>query len=321
MPSTERNMARRKIVIAIAVTAVTVVYGAASVYIVSASLTPRIVCPPGEGPEDVLTEVLSFTSRADGIQLAGWLLPAQGTRAVVLVHGIDADAWANGHLDVARAYLDAGFDVLLFDLRAHGRSQGVRISLGHLERGDIGAAVDLLLERGIPPGRIALHGTSYGAAMVLLAAAEIPQVGAVIADSAYADVRDLIAFEVGRRTRVPGFIAGTIMRPGIEGVAWMLYGLDLATLAPERVIARVASRPLLLIHGDRDRVIPLDHMTRLEQGAGTGAGVEHWVLEGLGHSEGVRSGRCNVDPSPRRAEFLSRVVSFLNDAMTRVSRD
>ena len=304
-----------KKVVAIVVVTATAAYGSLSVYAVSASLTPNGACSPSEGPPlDRKVGAVEFTSLADGTRLAGWLIPTGSDRAVVLIHGIDSDAWTGAAPDVAAAYADAGFDVLLFDLRAHGRSGGQRISLGNLERGDVRAAVDVLLDRGVQPGRVGLHGTSYGAAMALLAAAEIPEIGTVVADSAFADARDLIATEVGRRTHVPGFLAGSLMRPGIEAAARVLFGLDLAALAPERVIARIAPRPLLLIHGSHDPVIPPDHARRLKDHAANAA-AELWMLNGMGHTEGARSGPCNQVPSPGRREFLERVVSFMDAAL------
>ncbi|MBI4521740.1 MAG: hypothetical protein HY701_12940, partial [Gemmatimonadetes bacterium] len=140
-------MTRTSQYIAFGAVAAVVAYCAVSVYILSASLTPsRDVCPPGSGPPSELqVEPVAFNSRADGIRLAGWAIPSPGDHAVVLIHGIDSDAWAGAALDLARTYHDAGFEVLLFDLRAHGRSEGERVTLGRLERGDVAAAVDLLL--------------------------------------------------------------------------------------------------------------------------------------------------------------------------------
>jgi pimeloyl-ACP methyl ester carboxylesterase len=290
-----------------------VAYSVLSTYVVSASLQPGRTCSSDGGPPlDLNAEAVTFSSRTDGIALAGWLVSTGRDRAVILIHGIDSDAWAGAAPDLAGAYAGAGFDVLLFDLRAHGRSGGERVGLGSLERGDLRAAVDLLIGRGVPPRRVSLHGTSYGAAMALIAAAEIPEVGAVIADSAFADARDLIAMEVGRRTHVPGTFAGSFLRPGIEGTARVLFGIDLGALAPERVVRRIAPRPLLIIHGERDPVIPPDHARRLAQHAGGNAEV--WILDEMGHTEGARSGPCNRVPSPGRQLFLDRVVAFMDVA-------
>ena len=87
-------------------------YAAASAYIVSVSLTPGSVCPPGDGPPtDLPAEAVSFRSPVDETPLAGWLIPSAGDRAVILIHGIDTDGWAGSQPEVARAYVNAAFDV------------------------------------------------------------------------------------------------------------------------------------------------------------------------------------------------------------------
>jgi len=307
-------MSRKSIAIA-AATVVAICYSALSVYVISAGLRPqRGGCAPSGGPPpDIDAQPVELRSEADGIRLASWLVPATADRAVILVHGIDSDAWAGAQPDLARAYAHAGFQVLLFDLRANGTSQGDRITLGLLERGDILAAVDLLRARGTPRGRIGLHGTSYGAAMALLAAAEIPEIGAVIADSAFADVRDLMASEVARRVHLPGGAVDTLLRPGIAAAAQAVYGINFARLAPERAISAIAPRPLLLIHGEQDPVIPTEHVHRLQRRAGSNTDV--WVLSGRGHTEGARLAPCYVEPSPGREAFLDRVMTFMDAAL------
>jgi dipeptidyl aminopeptidase/acylaminoacyl peptidase len=173
-------------------------YIALSAYVLASSLARQPLPAPQRSPVDdsLKAEAVSFTSVPDGVALSGWLMRSAGTRAIVLVHRIDSYGWEGAAQDLAIQYFRAGFDVLVFDLRAHGRSGGDRRGLGWDERADVMGAVEFLLSRGIPAGRIGLHGTSYGAAAALLAAAEIPQVGAIVADSAFADVRDLVSVQV-----------------------------------------------------------------------------------------------------------------------------
>ena len=89
-------------------------------------------------------------------------------------------------------------------------------------------------------------------------------------------------------------------------------GVDTAALAPDSVVARIAPRPLLLIHGERDRLIPVDHAERLNRRAAA-ATTDLWTLPGLGHTDGVRMGRCHATPSPMRGEFVDRVTSFFTE--------
>ncbi len=260
--------------------------------------------PPQSG--FVGAQPLSFSSATDEVALRGWLIPGTGDRAIIMVHGIHSDAFDCQAPDLARAYVAAGFTVLLFDLRAHGRSEGERVGLGLLERGDVEAAVLLLKGRGFSGGNIGIHGTSYGAATALLATEDIPDIGAVVADSAFADIRSVIDAELHRELGSPAWVTGILM-PGIDWLARRLYALQLDRATPERAIRGVAPRPILLIHGLRDAVIPFEHARRLK--AAAGAAAELWAIAG-NHTQGVRmTPRCD-EPAPTRDAFLAKVVAF-----------
>jgi pimeloyl-ACP methyl ester carboxylesterase len=277
--------------------------------ILSALITPERKHGPVPSAAALgVTEIhaVDLRSANGGIRLQGWLVPSSGDRAVILVHGIHSYAWDCQAPDLVRAYADAGFSVLLFDLRANGRSDGDHLGLGLTERGDVQAASDLLLERGFRPGHIGIHGTSYGAAVALFAAAHIDAIGAVVADSAFADVRDVIGGELERQTGLPAGLSSTLL-PGLRVLGLALYSLDLDLAVPERSIARIAPRPILLIHGARDSVIPHAHAKRLRAAAGSNA--ELWTLPG-GHSQGLRLAPGCDKPAPTRDAFLAKVTGF-----------
>ncbi len=243
---------------------------------------------------------------SDGVRLAGWLVPSFGDRVIVLVHGIYSHAWDGQAPDVARAYHDAGFDVFLFDSRGQGRSGGT-LGLGWLERQDLHAAVNLLLARGFKAGKIGFHGTSYGAATALLAAAEIPEVEAVVADSAFADVRDVMLGEVARRTGLS--VRWTrLLAPGLGFIARWRFGMNPDQTSPEKAMVAISPRPVLLIHGEQDPIIPVESLQRLHSVAPTSATM--WVLPGCQHTEGVRLAPDNINPSPLREAYLSKVTEF-----------
>ena len=267
--------------------------------------------PPGPDP-DLSVEALHFESAEDKIPLAGWLLPSSGDRAIVLVHGINSDGWCGAHTDIARAYVEAGFHVFIFDLRGRGRSGGDRIGFGWLERRDVRGAVDLLLSRGFQAGRIGIHGTSYGGATALLSAATIPELGAVVADTAFADVRDVMLGEIKRK--IPWLPFVSVFSPGITLMGQLLYGLDFDTIAPEHQVANIAPRPILFIHGSDDRRIPVEHASRLKAASGNPVN-ELWILKGYGHTEGVRMGPKHKQESPLRGTFLQKVCTFFKNAL------
>ena len=204
--------------------------------------------------------------------------------------------------------------VLVFDGRGRGRSGGDRLGLGWHERHDVRGAVNVLLKRGFEPGRIGVHGTSLGAATALLSAAVISEVGAVVADSAFADVRDFMDIEIERQTKIPALFTRLVLRPGIVFVAQAFYDLDLDAIPPERAVPHIAPRPILFIHGSQDKRIPVEHARRLKV-ASKNPADELWTHP-LGHTDGVRIGRippkCLGEPSPMREAYLRRVTEFFD---------
>lgn len=284
-------------------------YLGVSWYVLKVSITPRrivnTITPDQLG--FLGTESLVFNGLDDGVSLQGWLVPSEGRRVVVLVHGVHSHAWDGSLVELARAYTQGGIDVLLFDMRGHGRSAGSYVGLGLPERGDVNAAVKELLTRGFEAGTIGIHGLSYGAAVALMAAAEVNEIGAVVADSAYADVRDVIAGEIARET---GFSSsfGEFLLPGIGFLGRQLYSVDVSKSLPEQVIAGISPRPILLIHGTEDAVIPFNQARRLQ--AAGGLNVQLWSLTGHGHTEGIRLEPGYPQWSPMRERYLCRVREF-----------
>jgi uncharacterized protein len=244
-------------------------------------------------------EPVSFVNQIDRVCLRGWLLPAAGQRAIVMLHGIDGHRWDayHGVPELARLYVRAGFDVLTFDLRAHGESGGQRIGLGWLEREDVRAAVALLRARGIQPGHIGLWGQSFGGGTALLAAAVISEVGAVVTDSAFADVRPLLEREMRAKTGAP-----PVFMPGVTAFGKLLHGLDLAVIAPELAVPRIAPRPTFLIHGDADSRIPVEHAYRL-RAASAHPRDQFWIVPGAEHV---------LSFAARPPEYVARVLGFFD---------
>jgi alpha-beta hydrolase superfamily lysophospholipase len=208
--------------------------------------------------------------------------------------------------ELARALVDAGFAVLVFDLRAHGRSGGERLDLGLLERQDVAAAVEFLLsEEGFKAGKIGIHASSYGAATTLLATPDIAAIGAVVSDSAFANAGEMVGRETQRQTGLPGWCTSALM-PGTRLMGRLMFSLDFDN-SPEQAVARIEPRPILLIHGEEDTLTPVEHAERLRQAAPT---AELWLLPGCDHAEGVRLN--NGEPSPMREAYLNKVKHFFN---------
>jgi len=210
-------------------------------------------------------EDVAFRAR-DGLLLRGWFLPALGVPedgpTIVFCHG------HSGSMDPDLQYVpslqQAGFHVLMFDFRAHGRSEGNQVSMGYRERWDLLGAVDHLRDRGIE--HIGVLGFSMGGAVAILTAAECPHIRAVATDGAFA--RFLPALVAGtREAGLPDPLAQLAGRLTQAMAAWRL-GLPLEKAQPIREVHRLAPRPLLIIHGGQDIYAPLEEVLALYGAAG-----------------------------------------------------
>jgi len=213
-----------------------------------------------------------FPSR-DGTPLSGWWLPQPQPRGVaVLCHGYVANRCEV--LGVAIELHRMGFSCLLFDFRAHGESGGHTTTIGIREVQDALAAVDFVARFGLP---ILLFGSSMGGAVAIMAAARDERVGAVITDSAYARLRWAADtwWEAGF-----GRVLGKLCRP-VKYLALLLTRTRLSDAEPIREIGKIAPRPILLIHGDRDHLVPVEHAYALYQEAGEPRTL--WIASGSGH--------------------------------------
>src|SRR5919112_2895334 len=179
--------------------------------VVAAQLSAPSHHPQELTPTDVGLDYREVSIQSsDGLQLAGWWVPGNDpSRAVVLVSGIDGDKSDSHVVKTAPIYAEAGYAVLMIDLRAQGRSEGERVTMGYKEVRDVRGALLWLNERGFAPGEVVLHGFSLGGATVLRAA---PQSGvaAVVEESAYADLPLILRQQLPKVSGLPSFFT-----PGI----------------------------------------------------------------------------------------------------------
>ena len=119
-------------------------------------------------------EDVRFAARDGAAEIGGWCIPGDAEAPVIImVHGRDASRTAavgGGFLEEAKLLHDAGYGVLIIDLRGHGQSSDARFTFGIKERSDVLGAVDWLLLRGVVPRRIGVLGLSLGAAAAIGAA-------------------------------------------------------------------------------------------------------------------------------------------------------
>lgn len=207
------------------------------------------------------------TVASEGVDLPGWWIPARDGAAgpaVLLIHG-----WESARdrtLPNALLLHNVGLHVLTIDIRGHGMNPPEELPLTAGEFGaDASAGVRWLLEReGVT--KVGIMGHSMGGIGALLAAAAEPRVAAVVAASAPADPYRLTR-QTFRLARLP--LPGPFAYP----LAWLTThvfleprGHTVRGVSATRAIETYTG-PVLLIHGDADRVVPFSHLARLERSA------------------------------------------------------
>ena len=196
---------------------------------------------------------------ADGIKLASWYFPNPRNEhcAVIMLHGFGgARAEVVGATPI---FWNRGCDLLLYDSRGHGDSSPSLLTFGVHEREDLVLAIAWLSKRTrLPDRRIGLIGWSYGAAVSIQAAAQVPGIGFVIADSSYSSLADIARVQADKQ-----FGAwARIFVPGALFVAGERAGFDPGKASPVAAIAHVQA-PVLLIHSRQDGFTPVDQSEKI----------------------------------------------------------
>jgi fermentation-respiration switch protein FrsA (DUF1100 family)/uncharacterized membrane protein len=241
-------------------------------YVMAAVLTyrPRL-SPAGAADRSPGPYERVVFEATDGTQLVGWWVPAtpavrrerrgrdRGRDTVIACHGMASDK--SGALDLIGRLPSLGYNVLVFDLRAHGESRGQLTSYGDLERRDVLGAVRWVHAAHPQQSRKVFgFGIDIGAAALIAAAADDSAEGqAIQALAVYGayDKLQSLAGTVGQNQFTPllRWLLVNISLPMACGQT----GTDLTAFSPADALERLWPRPLLVIHNQADPIIAYGH--------------------------------------------------------------
>jgi fermentation-respiration switch protein FrsA (DUF1100 family) len=223
----------------------------------------------------------------DGIHLAAWYTPAQNGVVILLAHGYGEKRpeW------VYELLAKKKFGVLAWDARAHGQSGGEISTIGYLEVLDVKAALKYVLDQ---PGvkHVGAWGGSMGAATLIRAAAEFPQIEAVFADSSFTSLDDEVNY----------LVPYPLINPLAKFIAQTETGIRLDAVDPLADIARISPRPVYIVQGKADMVAPPDAGEKLFNAAHEPRFL--WEKENVSHMQ------MYLD-NPRR--YQRRLVDFFDE--------
>ena len=209
----------------------------------------------------------------DGQKLHGFFFPSHGKAArgtVLHLHGNAGNI--SGHFQQVAWLPEHGFNVLCFDYRGYGQSTGTVSRAGTII--DANAALDYLLARqDIDSKRIVVFGQSLGGAIGIVLAAQRTEIRGLAVDGAFDSYRRIASWHVRRS-------------PLLLAIAWWVPWALSRSFDPIDSVQRISPRPLLILHGTADQVVPVEMGRRLYQQAGEPKKII--LFEGADHYQALQ---------------------------------
>jgi len=208
-------------------------------------------------------EEVNFSTR-DGVRLHGWYIPHGAARStLVWFHG---NAGNIGHRveNIKLLHDKIKINVFIFDYRGYGKSQGRPSEQGTYMDGE--AALELVANRfGAQPQRTVLFGRSLGAAVAAEMALRFPSQGLIL-ESPFVSIPEMA------RAVFPFLPIGALLKTRYD---------------TEEKVRRIKT-PLLVLHGDRDEVVPFAQGKRIF--AAAPEPKIFFTIRGAGHNDTYLAG-------------------------------
>lgn len=239
--------------------------------------------------------------KSDGFKLHGYYLTSANPVTIIMLHGWQDEAQAM--MKDAMDYYRSGYTVFLPDLRSHGKSQGKYIGMGCIDRKDILNWIRYLLSKDPAKNIFVLDGLSMGAATALALSGDAdfpPEVKAIISDSAYTSVQELLP-EILKFKQ--GYIKVMYLWL-LEKWCQLLCHYSFQQDTPFEQVAK-SKTPTFFIHGSKDNFVPMVMAQKLY--GNCSAAKEFWAVEGASH--GTASWIAREQYYQRKLNFLQRFLA------------
>ena len=218
----------------------------------------------------------------DGIKLVArvYLQPQVTHKWAVMVHPYRKDN--NFMKPYGDEYLKNGYNVLMPDNRAHGKSGGKYIGMGYLDKYDLKRWIEYITSAD-DNALIVIHGESMGASAALMLSGESDlddNVRVIVEDSGYSSAEAYLKWKLKRKFHLPSFPLIQLANLGFKTVAGFRISDADAIAAVEK-----STTPTLFIHGSEDNTVPQQEAVRLYDAAGCTKKL--FIAEGAGHTGSI----------------------------------
>lgn len=244
----------------------------------------------------------------DELAIAAWKVEAENPKAIViLLSGIENPS-VTAFWGYSKMLMDNGYSSLLIEMRAHGDSEGDRVSLGMDEYLDVKAGVEYIKSvKKYEMVPIIVWGTSMGGTTAINSIGEIPEIDGLISCSAYSSWPDVFCDNMVNMG-MPRFIAN-IEKPFVSLYMGFAYGFDKLHINPLHEIKKLNGRPAFIAHSKDDSQVPYASFERIMKKA-KGQNIQEFVREGDEHFIIYEE---YFDNPVEDKEFSSAIISFLDN--------
>lgn len=236
-----------------------------------------------------------YKKSEDGLNLHSYIVENNSKKWAIVIHGYMSEG--ADMANISENFYNLGYNLLIPDLRGHGKSEGTYIGMGWHDRLDIISWINYIND-SYPNVEIVLYGVSMGGATVMMTSGEnLPSnVKAIVEDCGYTTVIDEFSYQLKSIFGLPKF--PVINLASIVTNIKAGYKLDEASSIKQ--VAK-SKTPILFIHGDQDTFVPSYMINEVYEAAN--CEKEILIIEGATHAESL-----NVNPQL----YWSTVEKFLN---------
>ena len=225
-----------------------------------------------------------FITSFDNLKLHGYILKTENSdKWAITVHGYTNKAESMSAM--AYKYHSLGYNILMPDLRGHGKSEGSYVGMGWHDRLDILKWIDLIINEN-KDAKILLHGISMGAGTVMMVSGEeLPEnVKVIIEDCGYTSAKEQLAYNLKTMFKLPSF-------PILNFCSLITKIKDNYFISEASAIKQLqkAKVPILFIHGDKDKFVPFYMLDKLYNACSSKK--DKLIIKDVGHakSESLKS--------------------------------
>ena len=232
---------------------------------------------------------------SDGLKLSGNYKTQDSHKWSLMIHGYKSTN--RNMMGYGKKYYDEGYNVLLPDDRASGKSEGDHIGMGWLDKDDMMKWINWIVKKD-PQAKIVVHGVSMGGATTMMLSGLNPKhVVGYIEDCGYTSVWDIFSSELKKRFSLPSFPVMDISNI----MASIEAGYNFKEASSIKQVKK-CKKPMLFIHGTKDDFVPYSMVNEVYKAAK--CEKELYSVKGATHANSIY-----LDPQG----YWNHVFNFINE--------